>query len=257
MSYSLLKIAFKDIGNNTWDTLKYAYQLGISYGETTISDSILLYLKKLNNPKILTLQTKQNQEATYGTDWEWWIGSDNTGWIGYAVQAKKYFTNDDRYHSLSHKVGNDEQWKILQHHASAWDLIPIYAFYNYVLNENFNVGLFNTLSFYSYEDYGITVTPLHNVINSLSTRGGRNFKFIHNKNDTIPLFELIEDSENYLNDLGNYKIFGNIKPKIYKTLPSRLLNYDDSHFVLNSTEKELGTLAKRILVINIGNNDEY
>lgn len=81
MSFYNLKNAFKIIGENTWLTLKDVYDLKLSYGETTISDCILLYLKKINNPKIIIWQTNQKDEAIFGTDWEWWIGSDKLGWL--------------------------------------------------------------------------------------------------------------------------------------------------------------------------------
>ncbi|BFL70790.1 hypothetical protein SKB0120_18520 [Moraxella osloensis] len=258
MSFYNLKNAFKIIGENTWLTLKDVYDLKLSYGETTISDCILLYLKKINNPKIIIWQTNQKDEAIFGTDWEWWIGSDKLGWVGYAVQAKKYHTKNDRYNSFHHPVQNRQQWEVLQDHARKWDLVPIYALYNYVLNNNFDAGIYTALDMYSKEMFGITVTPLHNIISALSTKGCRNFKFIHSKLDTIPLYELVADTKIILENRNNMKsrFFENFNPIIHPKLPKRFNNITNSQVLKLETKYENTVSAKRVLIIDIGKDDE-
>lgn len=192
MSYKNLKLSFEKITKNVWDNLKDAHKYNISFGETTISNMILLYLEKLNNPNIRIIQTKQNEESKFGTDWLWWIGSEEKGWIAFAVQAKKYHTHNNRYDSLSHKVSGVAQWQILEKHAQNIEAIPLYALYNYVLKQNFISVIKGLPLNHSENTFGVTVTPLENIKEALNNRGKRNFKFLQTKLSTMPLPDLID-----------------------------------------------------------------
>lgn len=257
MSYRQLKVAFENITKNVWSGLGDAFEHDISFGETSISDMILLYLIKLNNPQILIKQTKQNEESEFGTDWVWWIGSDNKGWVAFAAQAKKYSTKDDRYNSLGHKVKGISQRDILKNYADSIQAVPIYALYNYVLRENFSTGITGLIFNYPENMYGVTLASLNVVKEATNTRGCRNFKFIHDKFSTITLPELICETETYLDNYANSKskLF-DAYPKVHNDI---LTNkpIETEMFIVNSNDEEIRVqvYAKRQLVINIDNYD--
>lgn len=257
MSYTQLKAAFENITKSVWNGLGDAFEHDISFGETSISDMILLYLIKLNNPQISIKQTKQNEESEFGTDWVWWIGSDNKGWVAFAVQAKKYSTKDDRYNSLGHKVKGISQSDILKSYADSIQAVPIYALYNYVLRENFSTGIRGIVLNYPKDMYGVTLTSLNVVKKATNTRGCRNFKFIHDKVSTITLPDLIHETEtclaNYANSKNKSKLF-EVYPKVHTNIPTNE-PIETKIFVVNSREGEIPVqvYAKRQLIINIDN----
>jgi len=91
----------------TWGKIVSADSSRISFGETTITDINLLSLKQLN-PDLELHQFNQNQEATSGADWAWWVGNESSGWIGMHFQAKRSRITKDRstpqYLELGHRV---------------------------------------------------------------------------------------------------------------------------------------------------------
>lgn len=103
---------FSQVSENVWSTLDLCLKHRINFGEETISDLILLEIEKNNPGTIKTFQTSKADEKHKGTDWEWWIGNATTGWVRYAVQAKKIDKRGKNYNALAHKVGKT---KILQH----------------------------------------------------------------------------------------------------------------------------------------------
>ena len=259
MSYIQLKDAFENITKSVWNVLGDASKHDISFGETSISDMILLYLIKLNNPQISIKQTKQNEEANFGTDWVWWIGSDDKGWVAFAVQAKKYNTKNDRYNSLAHKVKGISQSDILKSYSDSIQAVPIYALYNHVLRKNFSVGITGLIFNYPENMYGVTLASLNVVKEAMNTRGCRNFKFINNKVSTITLPDLIRETEvylaNYTNSKNKSKLF-----EAYPTVHTDILTNDPiktKMFVVNSKrgEVQIKVYAKRQLIINIDNDD--
>lgn len=277
MTYQNLKQAFEFVGKTTWVTLENAYKLNLSFGETTISDSILLYLMQSNNPKIKILQTKQNEESKKGTDWEWWIGSPSMGWLRYAVQAKKYNTRKCAYSSLNHDVKDSKtktkskQWQILENYTVEKNAIPIYSLYNFVsLNEEFKndnhlteqrkqIEILKLLDSNSKINpfYGITITSLKNIKTALKTRGGRNFYFIHEFKDTIPLPKLVEITKDYISKnkfSKNPEILFGVVPKIYEKFDF-IQNNNKLNFI-SSNQSDVNFFGKRVLIIDIGEENE-
>lgn len=259
MSYTQLKVAFENVAESVWDGLKDAFKHDISFGETSISDMILLYLIKLSNPQIFIKQTKQNEESDFGTDWVWWIGSNNKGWVALAVQAKKYSTKDDRYNSLGHKVKGVYQSDILKRYADSIQAIPIYALYNYVLRENFSAGITGLMFNHPENMYGVTLTPLNVIKEAVNKRGCRNFKFVHDKFSTIILPDLIRETEMYLDNYAKsknkIKLF-EVYPKVHAHIPVNE-SINTEVFVVNSSEEEVQVkvYAKRQLIINLNSDD--
>ena len=167
----------------TWDTISNAYHKRISYGEDAITSVNLLVLKNssLNN---LVLQDTRIDESSKGCDFEFWIGSNARGWYRYAIQAKKVSVSDDRYNSLSHKVGGKPQIDILEGYSSANRAIPLYCLFNYSEHTpHINSGC---PKYIDIKELGCSVTPSKTVRKALNTRGARTFQWFHNRQETLP-----------------------------------------------------------------------
>lgn len=209
MSLLKLKKEFEFLTTATWHSLELANSNSISIRETSISDMMFLYLTQKRLSSIKTYATPHKLERYFGTDWVWSIGSNDLGWLWFAIQAKKYDTHDKRYNSLSHIVNGREQYEILRDftNSPSWQCIPLYALFNYVnvvdetdykinckgkktkdyyLNTTFpNRG-------YQWSDLGFTITPLSTVENILVHKNlTNNFFNIHTLVETISLPELI------------------------------------------------------------------
>lgn len=186
----MLQHHFNAVCDDIWNRLQNSKAFGISQGEETLTDNILLYLASQNISSIKIIQTPKNLEPIKGTDWEWWIGNRKAGYLRYAVQAKKLDFKSGRYSSLNHKVGTGSssvaQHKILEEYARANKAIPLYAFYNH-LEPNDYPKKWNCSLPIDYQKLGCTVTPLKNVKKAISRRGCRTFQKIHEFKETVPV----------------------------------------------------------------------
>jgi hypothetical protein len=77
------------LAKKIWRRIRDASEYGISQGEVGMTDYLLLEIVRSETPAIKVLKTNPRQEASQGTDWEWWIGPAASGWICCAIQAKK------------------------------------------------------------------------------------------------------------------------------------------------------------------------
>lgn len=186
----MLKHHLNEVCDDVWNRLQNGKRFGISQGEETLTDNILLYLATQNLTSVKIIQTPKNLEPTKGTDWEWWIGNSKTGYLRYAVQAKKLDLKSGRYSSLNHKVGKGTsarpQHEILEDYANANGAIPLYAFYNYLEPADYPKK-WNCPLPIDHSKLGCTVTPLKNVKKAISQRGCRTFEKIHDFKETVPL----------------------------------------------------------------------
>ncbi len=186
----MLKHHLNKVCDEVWQRLESSKKYGISQGEETLTDNLLLYLASQKLPTLKIIQTPKDKESVKGTDWEWWIGNRKTGFLRYAVQAKKLDLLTGRYASLNHKVGKgaaaEYQHKILEDYAKVNEAIPLYAFYNHLDTPNLP-GSWNCPLPLDHSKLGCTVTPLTNVKKAISHKGWRSFEKIHSFSETVPL----------------------------------------------------------------------
>lgn len=191
----MLKHHLNTVCDDVWDKIGNGKKYGISQGEETLTDNILLYLASQNLSEIKIIQTPKDVESVKGTDWEWWIGNRNQGYLRYAVQAKKLDAKSNRYTSLNHKVGVGTsalfQHDILEQYAQANQAIPLYVFYNHLDPSNCP-NEWNCPHDFDLTKLGCTVTPLKNIKMALKNRGWRTFEKIHQFPETVPLRCLAE-----------------------------------------------------------------
>lgn len=176
---------FENLASATWQRICLGKAYKISQGEETITDLNLLELARANCPEINIIKTPKTKEPDIGTDWEWWIGNNRLGWLRYAVQAKKIEPKSTRYDALRHEVRGTPQIDILEKYAREKGSIPLYCFYNYL--EDNSLGRYWHCNFsYKVNQFGCTVTPSKNVRTALSQYGTKNFRFLHDFDNTKP-----------------------------------------------------------------------
>lgn len=241
---------FEYLAKDTWETLRDATALHIAQGEETITDNLLLYLARQHLPNLRVIKTPKSLESEKGTDWEWWIGNSHTGFVRYAVQAKKLDGTTYRYSKLNHLVGKaphqESQHVVLKKYATANDAIPLYALYN-------NIELSDYTHFWQcplpqeVEQLGITVTPLKNVETAITTWGGRTFQSLHKHSDTIPLRCLVRCP----NTVPRKDSKGAFHLEKFGT-PIRLFNVDEVPFLRSQTDSVLESFPSNIYSTDLG-----
>lgn len=265
--------------DDVWERLENAKKYRITQGEETLTDNLLLYLASQNLSSIKIIQTPKSVESVKGTDWEWWIGNRDRGYLRYAIQAKKLDAKSNRYASLSHKVGVGKsvelQHEVLEKYANANQAIPLYAFYNHLEPNNYPKKWNCPLAF-DLKKLGCTVTPLKNIKIVLKERGWRTFEKIHQFPETVPLrclaicpsiaftsaeegkvrvrrFEveakIYPDPWGWISEMGHLSNFEQMPPQYYDHelgyYPKRILLIDSSE--IEWSEDNLHTLGSGFL----------
>ena len=227
-----LDTVLESLSKDVWERLRDVKNLpaahSIRFGEETITDLLMLDLNRQRPTRAMFTQTPKHREAVRGTDFEWWLGSDTTGWIRLAVQAKKLDLKSERYLNFKHKVNGVKQINRLERYAARHGAIPLYCLYNYSANAESKVWSCCQRS-YDVEELGCTITPSSNIREAMGLWGKKNFDSIHEYEDTVPwrclalcprvkgLFRKTHESP---------PLFG-VPPRIYSDLPTRLRRIDE------------------------------
>ncbi len=171
---------------DTWERLRDSRLLEINFGEETITDLLLMDLKRKHPPTSKIIQTPKTKEKDSGTDWEWWIGSDRTSWLRFAVQAKKLHIDSQRYNGLSHKVGGVLQIDLLEKYAKANGAIPLYCLYNYTQAAAAAKAWHCCQPNVDAPQLACTITTPTIVRGAIGSHGAKNFSWIHSHSVTLP-----------------------------------------------------------------------
>jgi len=255
---------FENLAERVWFRLRDSMNLGVSQGEETISDILLLDIVASGINRIHIRKTPKHLEREKGTDWEWWIGSNQIGWIRYAVQAKKIDINN-RYPNLTHKHPNDGEMQIdiLERYAAANQAVPIYCLYNYCDLPNLQ-NYWQCCNAFNEPLLGCTVTPLSTARHAIETHGGKNFCSIHLDERTLPLRCLVAcpDLGTLYNNINNpmqafnmaMQKFGQ-EIRIFESLPAFLTaGINDENFGQDFDDfysPDINILPKRIMSVEI------
>jgi hypothetical protein len=181
--YDTLEKIFEKLAFITWDTVGQAYSNRILFGEDAITSVNLLALKN-ERTHTLVIEDTRVDEHNKGCDFEFWIGSKTKGWFRYAIQAKKITVSNQRYDSLSHKVGGIPQISILETYANLNQAIPLYCLFNHSLNALHYQP--HCPKYKNVKELGCSITPLSTAKTALDIRGARNFHWFHNRSETLP-----------------------------------------------------------------------
>lgn len=177
------QIALLTCARTTWDRRRVAKARGLSFGEETITETILMDLA-LAIPGHLTIaQFSKNQEAKRGADWAWAF-RDATGTrnLPMLVQAKLLDRSDHGYPEIGRYVGTKRppvrQIDRLIATAVRYRWPALYAFYNHLDDPRRipdycrtvpNAGLVMP------ESWGISVALAQDVRDALDPRNDRSF----------------------------------------------------------------------------------
>jgi len=181
-----VKEALEEVARKTMARLEASESLEIRFGEETLTDLVLLELKQANCPSIQIIQTSKALEASQGTDWEWWIGSDATGWLRLAIQAKKLGPSTKRYDQLNHKVGGTAQIDLLESYAASTGAIPLYCLFNRVTPSEATAGWRCCEVPSDHPQVSCTLVAASTIRKAIKTRGARTFKAVHAERRSVP-----------------------------------------------------------------------
>lgn len=181
-----LRPILEALSEDTWQRLHDAHDLEVRFGEETITDLLLLDLRRRQPRSAEFVQTPKSKEAHSGTDFEWWLGSDRVGWVRFAVQSKRIDLRSGRYSGLNHAVAGVPQIDLLENYASKNDATPIYCLYNHRGNVVPSIHWHCCKYPCDKPQLGCTVTPSSVVRGTLSVHGVKNFHHIHSDQRTIP-----------------------------------------------------------------------
>lgn len=168
------RTALDSLSSHTSDFLAVCHAYGLSVTEDVITTNNLVYLKQ-HLPRTMVAWDSRPWEATIGCDLEMWLGSNGKGWCGYAIQAKRMHIPSGNYTSLAHQNAFGDQIDLLENYATRAGINPLYLFYN--SHVPYTSNLCN--SPYTMHTQGCTIAPSSLVRHALSTRGARNFRFVH------------------------------------------------------------------------------
>ena len=171
--------ALELLAKQTWSLLATCNKQAISVTEDVITTNNLVFLRN-NVPKAFVAWDARPWEYFIGCDFEMWIGSQASGWCGYAVQAKRMQMNTGKYLGLNHRNSYGRQIDLLEAYAANVGVEPIYLFYNTLTPHLPSL----CGSPYPLDQLGCTITPSNVVAAALSTHGAKNFSWIHAHSDT-------------------------------------------------------------------------
>ena len=186
----LLPWLLRKLAMDTWENLRNAKKLSVRFGEETITDLLMLELRRRGFRTFK--QTPLKKEPKQGTDFECWIGWPGRSWTGYAVQAKKLKYNKkpngkDSYDTLNHKVKSVGMYQkdILKAYAALRGISPRYCLYNH--SEKVPPSFLNCCTrSYPEEELGCTLAPTGRIEWAIAKDRRRTFDAIHQHRDTVP-----------------------------------------------------------------------
>lgn len=114
----------------TWDKVVKGEQWGVKFREDSLTDHNLFTLAAAH-PRLLVQKHTGPRETQSGADWEWWVGSDATGWVVLRVQAKRVhgFTYDRLDHGGA--LPNEHQYDTLIRQCAQLPAhYPLHVFYS-------------------------------------------------------------------------------------------------------------------------------
>jgi len=125
----LCEIVIKNSGW-VWNRLREARNNDFQIGEESITDFVILNLKKYGAGKIVVDTFTRHKESLTGADWEWWFTGPSGKWLGMRVQAKVINLKNEAFEHIHYKSKHGFQVDALIKDASKNALIPLYCMYS-------------------------------------------------------------------------------------------------------------------------------
>lgn len=123
-----------------WNQLKQGRGVKYQLQEETLTDLLVLNLKRKHPRQILTQTFTKPVENVLGADWQWWLTGPSGKWLGCRVQAKVLNQKSRRFEELHYQPRAAKgrpprpfQSDTLVNRAKAAGLIPLYCLYSHGL----------------------------------------------------------------------------------------------------------------------------
>lgn len=115
-----------------WSALRTARQHNSKIGEESITDFLLLQMKKAAKGAYYIESFTRPKEKVTGADWELWFSGSSGKWLGLRVQAKVISIDGKKFAQLHYKR-KDGTYQIDQLVADAkkHGAVPLYCLYSY------------------------------------------------------------------------------------------------------------------------------
>jgi hypothetical protein len=122
---------------DVWEQRRLAKAAGLTFGEETITETLLLAMKMRFPGPIEILAYNKYQEARNGADWLWsFVNANATRSITMLVQAKRLDDNEIRYNGIKRIIGKQQppvrQIDRLIVTAGNMQIPALYMFYNHL-----------------------------------------------------------------------------------------------------------------------------
>lgn len=173
------------IAEDTWHKLKEAQSLHVRLGEETLTDLLMLEMKRQEAAHSFRVdQTTKKEEASSGTDLLVVVREGTTADARlYAIQAKKLFRSG-HYEAL--KKENNVQLDNLEEYAQQIGALPYFLFYNFVSDSR---QYWHCGRNYDESQLGCTLVPSRVVRVALEMPPKfrpRTFQYLHGPQHALP-----------------------------------------------------------------------
>lgn len=129
--------SFQEEASRVWSDMSDAAQFGISRGEETTTEHLLLRLARKHSGRGLTIKTfTKDLERDNGADWGFWFGNGRKLGLPVRIQAKRLYRKSGRYDQLHHPYKgpskSGQTWANQCEAMLGWrdGAVPLYVFYN-------------------------------------------------------------------------------------------------------------------------------
>lgn len=157
-------VLFADISIEIWERIKFSREQNLPVHEPTITQNLIFRFWQEAKNKDLPIQLYEaNNEKSNGNDIELLLETDG-GYILCACQAKISKKNE-KYPTINHSVQGVQQVDLLINYASTFKGLPLYLFYNYSIEYDYNPNI---------ELYGCTIGNAHSIKDMFFTERKRN-----------------------------------------------------------------------------------
>lgn len=177
------------ISRETWNRMRDAESLGVSQGEETLTDHLILELKAHERTYgIKLIQTKKREEAKSGTDLEIVVRHGGNHARKYAIQAKKLHRGVYKYIGRSTPSGS-RQICVLEDYAKKAKAIPCYLLYNYTESSPCSAAyrFWHCCRCCEEPQFGCTLVPSWVIRKAIRNRpAAKSFDFMHQHQSALP-----------------------------------------------------------------------
>lgn len=193
------KDLLEELAQHTWQMIAAAAELGLAWPEETITVQHMLAMRARGRPFIHVIPSNKPQEARYGFDWLWFVGTPVDGWWAYAIQAKR-IDSAGVYRYLRHAVNRKQQWKLLSDYSKVHGCVPLYCFFNGQQSAAARAA-WHCSEVFDESQLGCTLAPLE-IVRPFIRRGRTGtFATIHESDRVLPWRCIVACSE--VNPLGH------------------------------------------------------